>query len=93
MKVQVGADGLPVALPVVVQAPVCGGHRLLQALDPITDIAPLALTAPFVLQHKGRPAFENMQRAAGKLCIPVNLGTGLQNASTAHQDRGTTCSP
>lgn len=93
MKVQVGADGLPVALPVVVQAPVSGGNGLLQALDPVTDIAPLALTAPLVLQHEGRPACENMQRAAGKLCVPVNLGTSLQNASAAYQDLGTTCDP
>lgn len=91
MKVQVGADGLAVALPVVVQAPVRGGHGLLQALDPVANIAPLALTAPLVLQHEGRPACENMQRAAGKLCIPVNLGTSLQNASAAHWHCDTTC--
>lgn len=57
MKGQVGANGLPMALPVVFQAPVCWGHSLFQALDPITDVAPLALAAPLVLQHKGRPAF------------------------------------
>lgn len=57
MEVQVGANGLPMALPVVFQAPVRGGHSLFQALDPITHIALLALTAPLVLQHKGRMAF------------------------------------
>jgi len=57
MKVQVSANGLPMALPVVFQAPVCGGHGFFQALDPITNIAPLALAAPLVLQHKGRMAF------------------------------------
>lgn len=51
MEVQVGADGLPVALPVAVQAPVRWGHHLLQALDPIANVAPLALAAPLVLQH------------------------------------------
>lgn len=56
MEVQVSADGLPMALPVVLQAPVHGGHGLLQALDPITDVALLALAAPLVLQHKGRVA-------------------------------------
>lgn len=56
MKRQVGANGLPMALPVVFQAPVCWRHSLFQALDPITDVAPLALAAPLVLQHKGRPA-------------------------------------
>lgn len=57
MKVQVGANGLPMALPVVFQAPVRGGHGLFQALDPVTDVALLALTVPLVLQHKGRMAF------------------------------------
>lgn len=56
VEVQVSADGLTVALPVGFQAPVRGGHDLLQALDPITDIALLALAAPLVLQHKGRVA-------------------------------------
>lgn len=56
MEVQVSADGLPMALPVVLQAPVHGGHGLLQALDPITDVALLALAAPLVLQHKRRVA-------------------------------------
>lgn len=57
MKVQVGANGLPMALPVVFQAPVRGGDGLFQALDPVTDVALLALTAPLVLQHKERMAF------------------------------------
>lgn len=52
MEVQVGADGLPVALPIAVQAPVRRGHGLLQALDPITDVAPLALAAALVLQQR-----------------------------------------
>lgn len=56
MEVQVSAGGLPMALPVVFQAPVRGGHDLFQALDPITDVALLALAAPLVLQHKGRVA-------------------------------------
>lgn len=56
MEVQVSADGLPMALPVVLQAPVRGRHDLLQALDPITDVALLAFAAPLVLQHKGRVA-------------------------------------
>lgn len=56
VEVQVSADGLPMALPVVLQAPVCGGHGLLQALDPIADVALLALAAPLVLQHKERVA-------------------------------------
>lgn len=53
MEVQVSAGGLPVALPVVLQAPVCRGHSLLQALDPVTHIALLALAAPLILQHGG----------------------------------------
>lgn len=57
MKVEVSANGLPVALPVVFQAPVCGGHGLFQALDPITNVALLALTASLILQYKGRMAF------------------------------------
>lgn len=57
MKVQVGANGLPMALPVVFQAPVRGGNSLFQALDPVANIALLALAAPLILQHKGRMAF------------------------------------
>lgn len=83
MKVQVSANGLPMALPVVFQAPVRGGHDLFQALDPVTNIASLALTAPLVLQHEGRPAFvsANMQMPAGELCIPMKSRMSLQNAS------------
>lgn len=57
MKVQVGANGIPMALPVVFQAPVRRGHSLFQALDSVTNIALLALAAPLILQHKGRMAF------------------------------------
>lgn len=52
MEVQVSAGGLPMALPVVFQAPVCGGHGLLQALDPVTHVALLAFAAPLILQHR-----------------------------------------
>lgn len=57
MEVQVSANGLPMTLPIVFKTSVRGGHGLLQALDPVTNIALLALTAPLVLQHKGRRAF------------------------------------
>lgn len=75
MEVQVGADGLPVALPVVLQAPVRGRHDLLQALDPVTHVAPLALAAPLVLQHKGRGARCecNRQLQRGMLGVLVPL--------------------
>lgn len=88
MEVQVSADGLPMALPVVLQAPIRGGHDLLQALDAITDIARLALAAPLVLQHRegGNCVSANTQMPAGNPCIPVEMGMGLQNASAACWD-------
>lgn len=75
------------ALPVVLQAPVCGGHHLLQALDPVPDIALLALAAPLVLQHRGREGGDcvsaNTQMPPGDPCIPVEAGRNLQNAPRA----------
>lgn len=73
MEVQVGADGLPMALSVVLQAPVRGRHDLFQALDPVTDVASLALAAPLVLQHKGRMASVRVQTGSCQLGILIPL--------------------
>lgn len=55
MKVQISANGLGVAVPVLFQAAVGGWHSFLQALNSVANITRFALTLPSVLQHKGIP--------------------------------------
>lgn len=54
VEMEVGTNGLRVALAVLFQAAICGWHGFLQALDSISHVARFALAPPSILQGKGR---------------------------------------
>lgn len=50
MKMQVSTDCVEVAMPVLIQATVCGGDSFLQALHSVSNVTGFALTTPSILQ-------------------------------------------